>query len=61
MTKWAEWLDFWNMSTKEWQLVLKSSFNKIEKLDFEHRLGTTLYDTSQIVKFREQFKKCVHS
>jgi hypothetical protein len=30
---------------------------KTERLDFEHRLGTTLYDPSQITKFREQCKK----
>jgi hypothetical protein len=50
------WLNFWAMSTKDWQLVLKSCLNKIETLDFEHRLGTTLYDPSQIVRFREQCK-----
>ena len=29
---------------------------KTERLDFEHRLGTTLYDPGQIAKFREQCK-----
>jgi hypothetical protein len=50
------WLDFWKMSTKDWQPVLKTSFKKTERLDFEHRLGTTLYDPCQIAKFREQCK-----
>ena len=36
--------------------MLKTSLNKIERLDFEYRLGNTLYDPSQITKFREQCK-----
>ena len=56
MSKWGIWINFNLATTKELQVILKSAKNKIERLDFEHRLGTDNYDASQLVQFRAQCK-----
>ena len=42
------------LTTKEMQLILKRALNKVERLDFEHRIGITAYDGMQIEFFRRQ-------
>ena len=41
---------------KQLQLTLKLGMKKIEPQNFDHRLGTIGYDSTQIAKFREQCK-----
>jgi exonuclease III len=54
--KWGEWRDINCITTKELQVMLKRALNKIDKLDFSHRLGYETFNPDQIEIFRGQCK-----
>ena len=49
-------MDLNNMSAKVLQHLLKRILNKVETLDFHHRLGFGTYDKNQILSFRAMCK-----
>jgi hypothetical protein len=56
MSTWGVWQDINYMTTKELQSILKQSLSKIERLDFNHRLGFNLYNSEQKDTFRRHRK-----
>ena len=44
----GDWLDIKYVTTKTQQTILKKALNKIEKLDFEHKIGIRNYDGGEI-------------
>ena len=56
MSTWGVWQDINYLTTRELQSILKLVLSKIERLDFNHRLGFDSYNSEQIDTFRRYCK-----
>jgi hypothetical protein len=56
LTNEDKWMRIEDLTTKEFQVILKNSLGKISQQDFDSRLGIQDYDNSNITKFRQSCK-----
>jgi hypothetical protein len=56
MTSPQNWTNISEITVKQLQIVLKTALNKVEKLDFDNKLGIIGFDTENVINFRQKCK-----